>query len=340
MGALVGIACFAIGLLKCLGGTGVSACGQGKAGTGRIVGGSDAQEGAWPWQVSLRLNGFHICGGSLIDQNWVLSAAHCFQGSSNVKLYTVRLGILSLSQQQGVDRNLLRFLLKPGFTAPEQGNDAALLQLDQPVTFSEIVLPVCLPSPSTLFTAGQQCWVTGWGNIQEGVSLPSPNILQQVMVPLVDNVMCDTLYHTNTGISLAQPLILPDMICAGVLAGGKDSCQGDSGGPLVCPSPNGSWILAGIVSWGDGCAQPNYPGVYSRVTSFLPWIQQTLMLTNQTMAGLSMSQNSQSNLTSGNGALPQMYPPTVKSNSNRGFSFKSNSISLLVLAVLTVLMAW
>ncbi|KAK1151982.1 serine protease 33-like [Acipenser oxyrinchus oxyrinchus] len=181
--------------------------------------------------------------------------------SSNVKPFTVRLGALSLSQQQGVDMRLLRIVLRPGFKSSEQGNDAALLELEQPAPLSETIRPVCLPSPSTPFTAGQECWVTGWGNIKEEVPLPTPHTLQQVMVPLVDSVACDTMYHIGNSFSRSVSLILPDMICAGYQEGRKDSCQ-TLGSPLVCPSPDGSWILAGIVSWGDGCAQPNRPGVY------------------------------------------------------------------------------
>ncbi|MGH0126206.1 UNVERIFIED_CONTAM: hypothetical protein FKN15_026680 [Acipenser sinensis] len=153
-------------------------------------------------------------------------------------------------------QGLLRIVVRPGFKSAEQGGDAALLQLEQPVPLSETILPVCLPSPSTPFTAGQECWVTGWGNIKEGVPLSSPCTLQQLLVPL-----------------------------------------GDSGGPLVCPSPDSSWILAGIVSWGDSCAQPNRPGVYSRVTSFLPWIRETLPIqtTSRSSANLASStQNFQS----------------------------------------------
>ncbi|KAK6467657.1 serine protease 33-like [Huso huso] len=193
---------------------------------------------------------------------------------SNVKPFTVRLGALSLSQQQGVDMRLLRIVLRPGFKSSYLGGDAAPL--------SETILPVCLPSPSPPFTVGQECWVTGWGNIKEGVPLSSPHTLQQLVVPLVDSVSYDTMYHIGTSVSKSVPLILPDMICAGYQEGHKDSCQGDSGGPLVCPSPDGSWILAGIVSWGDGCAQPNRPGVHSRVTSFLSWIRETKRLPVQT----------------------------------------------------------
>ncbi|XP_058868212.1 serine protease 33-like [Acipenser ruthenus] len=235
-------------------------CGRRKVGASRIMGGSDAQKGACPWQVSIMNNVFHICGGSLIDKNWVLSAAHCFQGFINVKPFTVRLGALSLSQQQGVDMRLLRIVLRPGFKSADQGGDAALLELEQPAPLSETIFPVCLPSPSTTFTAGQECWVTGWGNIKEGVPLSSPHTLQQLVVPLVDSVSCDTMYHIGNSFGKSVPLILPDVICAGYQEGRKDSCQGDSGGPLVCPSPDCSWILAGIVSWGDGCAQPNRPG--------------------------------------------------------------------------------
>ncbi|XP_058868324.1 serine protease 33-like [Acipenser ruthenus] len=324
MRALITTVCFAIGLLKCLGESETFARGRRKVGASRIVGGSDAQKGAWPWQVSVIKDGFPICGGSLIDKNWVLSAAHCFKGSSNVKPFTVRLGALSLSQQQGVDMRLLSIVVRPGFKSADQGGDAALLQLEQPAPLSETILPVCLPSPSTPFTAGQECWVTGWGNIKEGVPLSSPRTLQQLMVPLVDSVSCDTMYHIGTSVSKSVPLILPDMICAGYQEGSKDSCQGDSGGPLVCPSPDGSWILAGIVSWGDGCAKPNRPGVYSRVTSFLPWIRETLPV--QTTSGSS----DQSNLTSGNVCGQQ------KLSNSTAFSIKPSTFSPLALAALTL----
>ncbi|KAK6467749.1 serine protease 33-like [Huso huso] len=336
MRALFRTVCFAIGLLKCLGEAETFACGRRTVGASRIVGGSDAQKGAWPWQVSIMKQGFPICGGSLIDKNWVLSAAHCFQSSSNVNLFTVRLGALSLSQQQGVDMRLLRIVVRPGFKSAEQGGDAALLQLEQPAPLSETILPVCLPTPSTPFTVGQECWVTGWGNIKEGVPLSGPRTLQQVMVPLVGSGSCDIMYHIGTSISKSVPLILPDMICAGYQEGSKDSCQGDSGGPLVCSSPDGSWILAGIVSWGEGCALPNRPGVYARVTSFLPWIQETLGLPVQTTFGsgtslASSSQNSQSSLISGT-VFSQ-----IKPSNSKAFSFKPSTLSPLALAVLTLL---
>ncbi|XP_041094769.1 serine protease 33-like [Polyodon spathula] len=337
MRELFGAACFTIGFLQCLGEAETFARGRRKVGENRIVGGSDAQKGAWPWQVSIMRDGFPFCGGSLINKDWILSAAHCFQSSSNVKLYTVRLGALSLSQQQGVDRRLLRIVVRPGFKSADKGDDAALLELEQPAPLSETILPVCLPSPSTSFTTGQQCWVTGWGNVKEGVTLSAPRTLQQVMVPVVGSESCDTMYHIGTSVSKSVPFILPDMICAGYQEGRQDSCQGDSGGPLVCPSPDGSWILAGIVSWGDGCAQPNRPGVYSRVTSFLSWIQETQGLPVQTTSGSSASstQNSQSSpestLISGNVC------GQIKLSNSKDSSFKPRTFSPLALAVLTLL---
>ncbi|KAG1967444.1 transmembrane protease serine [Pimephales promelas] len=243
-------------------------CGQAPL-NNKIVGGQDATAGSWPWQVSIQSDYFggHFCGGSLINKDWVLSAAHCFQSSSmgTIMIYLGRRSQSGLNPYEE-NRTAIQFINHPNYDNPSDDNDIALLQLSSSVTFSDYIRPVCLAAAGSVFVADTESWVTGWGLLQAGGEFTCtqiPDILQEVMIPIVSNSDCDNAYGGG---------ITSNMICAGLLnQGGKDSCQGDSGGPLV--SRNGSqWIQSGIVSFGKGCANPKYPGVYGRVSRYQDWI--------------------------------------------------------------------
>lgn len=241
-----------------------------------ISGGHSAPQGKWPWQVSLRVYRYnwaswvHICGGSIIHPQWVLTAAHCIHESdADPSAFRIHLGQVYLYGGEKLLK-VSRVIIHPDFVRSGLGSDVALLQLAQSVRSFPNVKPVKLSPASLEVTKKDVCWVTGWGSVSMHESLPPPYRLQQVQVKIVDNTLCEKLYRNATRLSNhGQRLILQDMLCAG--SHGRDSCYGDSGGPLVC-NVTGSWTLVGVVSWGYGCALKDIPGVYARVQFFLPWI--------------------------------------------------------------------
>ncbi|CAG4979000.1 unnamed protein product [Parnassius apollo] len=233
----------------------------------RIVGGHNAELNEWPWIVALFNGGRQFCGGSLIDDRHILSAAHCVahMTSWDVARLTARLGdhnIRTNTETQHIERKIKRVVRHKGFNMQTLYNDVAILTIEQPVKFSNTIRPICLPSGGKAY-AGLVATVIGWGSLRE--SGPQPSVLQEVTIPIWQNSDCRLKY----GIA-APGGIVDHMICAGRAS--MDSCSGDSGGPLMVNEGN-RWTQVGIVSWGIGCGKGQYPGVYTRVTSFLPWIQ-------------------------------------------------------------------
>ncbi|XP_053117431.1 serine protease 27-like [Hemicordylus capensis] len=247
-------------------------CGR-PAALNRNVGGEDSVEGEWPWQVSVRKLDKHVCGGALITHNWIVTAAHCFQPDSNPSQFNVVLGANKL-ENSGPHRQSIgvaEIFRNPWYAGEATSGDIALVRLVHSVRFNNYILPICVPAANVDFPSGKKCWVTGWGDISEGQDLPAPKKLQKLQVPIIDTETCRRLYNIDMGQSLPRKPIQDDMMCAGYAEGMKDTCKGDSGGPLMCKM-NQEWLLAGIVSWGEGCAEKNRPGVYIRLTSYQNWI--------------------------------------------------------------------
>ncbi|KAF6125331.1 hypothetical protein HJG60_009833 [Phyllostomus discolor] len=146
--------------------------------------------------------------------------------------------------------------------------DIAMLRLSSAVTYNKYIQPICVLASSIDFQNRSDCWVTGWGDIQEDQELPSPYILQEVQVGIINTTMCNYLFSQSP----FRYNIWGDMVCAGDPQGGKDSCFGDSGGPLACER-KGLWYQVGIVSWGVGCGRPNRPGVYTNVSLHFEWMR-------------------------------------------------------------------
>ncbi|XP_008321788.1 trypsin-3-like [Cynoglossus semilaevis] len=227
-------------------------------GDDKIVGGYECRKNSVPYQVSL-FTGYNYCGGTLLSDKWVLSAAHC-TSKSNVEL---RLGEHDIWEPEGTEQHIMsaEFIRHPNYNPRSLDNDIMLIKLSQPAKLNSYVQPATLPSECA--TEGTMCKISGWGSLRpsdEGSRYPSK--LQCLDAPLLSDDTCFNSYPFQ---------ITDNMICAGYLEGEKDSCQGDSGGPMVCGGE-----LQGVVSWGQGCALRNKPGVYAKVCNYTSWIKNTM----------------------------------------------------------------
>lgn len=240
----------------------------------RIVGGKNAPFGRWPWQVSVRRTSFfgfsstHRCGGAILNENWIATAGHCVDDLLTSQI-RIRVGEYDFSSVQEelpyVERSVARKVVHPKYNFFTYEYDLALVQLDKPLEFANHIRPICLPASDDLLI-GENATVTGWGRLSEGGTLPS--VLQEVQVPIVSNDRCKSMF-----LRAGRHEFIPEIfLCAGHENGGQDSCQGDSGGPLQVRGKDGRYFLAGIISWGIGCAEANLPGVCTRISKFVPWI--------------------------------------------------------------------
>ncbi|KAH8372405.1 hypothetical protein KR093_011371 [Drosophila rubida] len=238
-----------------------ASCTCGVPNANRIVGGTQVRTNKYPWIAQMLRGTFLFCGGTLINDRYVLTAAHCVHDMDMSKVTVRLLQLDRSSQHQGITRAVAFAHAHAGYDPVRLVHDIALLRLDTPVPLVQSMRPVCLPSGPLQSFDHQKAIAAGWGLSQEGGSTSS--VLQETVVPIITNAQCRATAYKS--------MIVDTMLCAGyVQTGGKDACQGDSGGPLIVPDR--IFRLAGVVSFGYGCAKPNAPGVYTRVSRYLDWI--------------------------------------------------------------------
>merc|ERR1719334_1718628 len=239
---------------------------EGKDTNHRIVGGEEAFPNKWPSTVAIYRNGVFICGATVLNEDWIISAGHCFYSEDGMQEvhFQARAGMLKIESQSPWDqyRNIEKVFTHPNYDNVFLKHDVAIAKLNAPLNFNRHVQPMCLPLDSEMSpTAGSTCWAAGWGDLSEFG--PAAKTLREVSIPILE--YCGRSYNNVTY-----------QICGGYYEGGKDACQGDSGGPLYCYDHRYDWYLAGVISHGKGCARPDEPGVYVRLSFYLDWVDDVL----------------------------------------------------------------
>ena len=244
----------------------------------RVVGGHDAPPGSFGAVANIAVSGAFSCSGTLIAPDWVLTAAHCASVTGSLSegriptpiaypptAFGVTLGTVRTDGAGGESHSVSQVVIDPAYGSDSGGgNDVALLHLDRASAIAAI--PIAAQSERSLWLPGVLTTIAGFGTTSQDAST-APAVMQVAQVPIVADPVCAAAYPRDT-----SALVVNDgafdastMVCAGYPAGGVDTCAGDSGGPLLAVRPDGAFRLAGATSFGNGCAQPGYPGVYARV---------------------------------------------------------------------------
>ena len=301
----------------------------------RIVGGTESTSGQWSWMVALSTSSKRadlvkdqFCGGSLIDRGWVVTAAHCVVNEAGVILLPNQLhafvGEWDLRNSSGSYSAIEKIIVHPNYNRLALDNDVALLKLSSPLPVDAVTLDLISNNAVTELNArsndlDNDVQVLGWGDTEvydPAIESTFPDVLHEVNLPLVSNATCSDVMGGQ---------ITDNMLCAGLISGGYDSCQGDSGGPMVFTDSSNQPYLAGVISWGNGCAEANSYGVYARIENMRDWLQKTIVITpevnfGQWIEGKTVTGKIEINYSSG----PVFNITSIQSSDENIFAFTSD----------------